>query len=115
MSTVPIKLDVKKDAGLIIHWPDGRMSFFSVVQLRRNSPSADMKQLREEIVRNPLAVLPAGPSPSSREPLTIVDAELAGNYAIKLHFSDGHRTGVYSWTYLRSLDPALTDDADDGV
>lgn len=114
MSTVPTRLDVKKDAGITIHWPDGRTSFFSVVQLRRMSPSADVKQLREEIARNPLAVLPAGPSSSlAREALTIIDAELAGNYAIKLHFSDGHRTGVYSWAYLRSMDPTLDGGADE--
>ena len=32
-------------------------------------------------------------------------AELVGNYAIKIRFSDGHDTGLYSWTYLREIDP----------
>ena len=26
-----------------------------------------------------------------------------GNYAIAIHFSDGHTTGVYSWSYLLHL------------
>ena len=26
-----------------------------------------------------------------------------GNYAIAIHFSDGHTTGIYSWTYLLHL------------
>ena len=26
-----------------------------------------------------------------------------GNYAIAIHFSDGHTTGIYSWSYLFSL------------
>ena len=26
-----------------------------------------------------------------------------GNYAIALHFSDGHATGIYSWSYLFNL------------
>ena len=26
-----------------------------------------------------------------------------GNYAIALHFSDGHTTGIYSWSYLLHL------------
>jgi DUF971 family protein len=39
-------------------------------------------------------------------PITALNAELVGNYAIKIHFSDGHDTGIYSWDYLRSIDPA---------
>ena len=26
-----------------------------------------------------------------------------GNYAIAIHFSDGHTTGIYSWSYLLHL------------
>ncbi len=26
-----------------------------------------------------------------------------GNYAVQLHFSDGHNTGIYSWDYLHWL------------
>jgi DUF971 family protein len=26
-----------------------------------------------------------------------------GNYAVALHFDDGHRTGLYSWDYLYYL------------
>ena len=26
-----------------------------------------------------------------------------GNYAIAIHFSDGHSTGIYSWSYLLHL------------
>jgi len=26
-----------------------------------------------------------------------------GVYAVRLHFDDGHNTGLYSWTYLREL------------
>ena len=29
--------------------------------------------------------------------------ETVGNYAIKLTFSDGHDTGIYSWDYLLQL------------
>ena len=26
-----------------------------------------------------------------------------GNYAISIHFNDGHTTGIYSWSYLQHL------------
>jgi hypothetical protein len=35
-----------------------------------------------------------------------LDAALVGNYALKIRFSDGHDTGIYSWAYLRRIDPA---------
>ncbi len=99
----PKHLDLKKDKGLSVQWQDGTTSYYSIALLRRMSPSADMKQLREEMSRNPLTVLPSGPA-GPRAPLTALDAELVGNYALRIRFSDGHDTGIYSWTYLRELD-----------
>ena len=100
---MPSKLDLKKDKGLTIEWADGTTSYYSIAYLRRMSPSADMKQLREEMTKNPLTVLPS--RAASTAPLVAVNAELVGNYAIKLYFSDGHDTGIYSWRYLREIDP----------
>ena len=33
----------------------------------------------------------------------ILSIEPVGHYAVKLLFSDGHRSGIYSWETLRSL------------
>ena len=33
----------------------------------------------------------------------IKEIEPVGNYAVKLGFSDGHDTGLYSWEYLHEL------------
>jgi len=30
-----------------------------------------------------------------------------GNYAISIHFSDGHTTGIYSWSYLYYLGSSM--------
>ena len=65
------------------------------------SPSADSKAMREELDANPLAILPK----LSEGELVIDNVELVGNYAIKIAFSDGHATGIYTWEYLRSLAP----------
>ncbi len=101
----PAKLDLKLDRGLTIEWSDGTTSYYSIPYLRRMSPSAEMKQLREEQARNPLTVLPASAAKATQGPLTALGAEMVGNYAIKLSFSDGHDTGIYSWAYLREIDP----------
>jgi DUF971 family protein len=38
-----------------------------------------------------------------KEDVTITDIQPVGNYAIKLSFSDGHDTGLYSWDLLYKL------------
>lgn len=101
----PTHLDLKKDRGLTVAWSDGSSSYFSIAYLRRMSPSAEARQLREDMAKNPLTVLPA-PKKGGDAPLVAESAELVGNYAIRIRFSDGHDTGIYSWAYLREIDPA---------
>lgn len=101
--TQPKHIDLKKDKALTIHWADGSVSVYPIAYLRRLSPSADARLLREEMQRNPLTVLPS--SAGSTGPLRAVKAELVGNYALKITFSDGHDTGIYSWQYLHEIDP----------
>ncbi|MDY7109143.1 MAG: DUF971 domain-containing protein [Planctomycetota bacterium] len=105
----PVHLDLKKDEGLTVHWHDGSKSFYPVAYLRKMSPSADARQLREEMKSNPLTVLPSSAA-GQEGPITALDAEMVGNYAIRIHFSDGHSTGIYSWSYLREIDPAREDE-----
>ncbi len=101
----PRRLDLKKDRGLTVEWADGTTSYYSIAYLRRMSPSAEARELRKQLEQNPLTVLPPR-SPGAGGPLTALDAELVGHYAIKIRFSDGHDTGIYSWGYLREIDPA---------
>ena len=104
MDPKPLHLDLQRDSGLSIRWQDGHESFYPLVLLRKLSPSAEQRALREEMERNPLTVLPSGTI--SGDELVAVDAELIGNYAVRIRFSDGHETGIFSWNYLRSIDPA---------
>lgn len=98
----PAHLDLKKDEGLRIEWSDGAESWYPIEYLRRLSPSADQRELRKAMGRNPLTVLPMAPGGK----VAATGAELVGNYAIRITFSDGHSTGIYSWGYLREIDPA---------
>ena len=102
MAIHPEHLDLKRDEALTIRWSDGRVSVYPVAYLRRLSPSADSIQQREQLEANPLAVLPA----SGRSgPLRAERIEPVGRYAVRIEFSDGHRTGLYTWAYLREIDP----------
>ena len=48
-----------------------------------------------------LSILPG----NYAEPITALSAELVGNYALKIEWSDGHGTGIYSFEYLRDICP----------
>jgi DUF971 family protein len=97
----PIHLDLKRDEALTVRWSDGRESVYPVAYLRRMSPSADAEQQREALASNPLTVLQSG----GDRPLRAEKIEPVGRYAVRLIFSDGHHTGLYTWTYLRDIDP----------
>ena len=49
MTDRPAHLDLKKDHGLTVQWQDGESSFYSIAYLRKMSPAADARQLREEM------------------------------------------------------------------
>jgi len=98
----PTHIDLQRDQALTITWSNGVVSRYPIDYLRRMSPSADQRELRREMERNPLTVLP---NTTGGEPLTATDIEPVGNYAVRITFSDGHDTGIYSWDYLRRIDP----------
>lgn len=108
MEPPPRAIDLKKDRGLTIEWADGSTSYYAIAYLRKHSPSADTRELRTQMAKNPLTVLPAAPPSSSG--LVAINAELVGNYALRIVFSDGHSTGIYSWSYLREIDPRAVDE-----
>lgn len=103
----PRHLDLERTRGLTITWHDGSTDFLPVRHLRRMSPSAEAKTMRSEMEANPLTVIPSG----SGGPLTAEELELVGSYAVRIRFSDGHDTGLYTWSYLRSLAGTLDEDA----
>ncbi|MBL4573620.1 MAG: DUF971 domain-containing protein [Gammaproteobacteria bacterium] len=83
----------KKSATLELLYVDGACNTFTAEFLRVNSPSAEVRGhgKGQEILQK------------GKRQVKIVNLEPVGNYAIKLSFSDGHDTGIYSWTYLQEL------------
>lgn len=97
----PVHIDVERARGILFRWSDGTEHFLAVGLLRRQSPSADMRELRAEMARNPFTVLPA--NAPAQGPLAIDAVEPVGHYALRIRFNDGHDTGIYTWSYLRGL------------
>jgi len=77
----------KKSRTLEVEFETGERFHLPCEYLRVFSPSAEM---REKPV-------------TGKENVNILAIEPVGNYAVKLVFSDGHRTGIYSWTTLYTL------------
>ena len=102
-STTPVRIDIKKDHGIEIHWADGKVATYSLSLLRTACPCALCKEAREKSAqpKSRLTVLPGNYS----NPMHIAQAQLIGNYALKIEWSDNHDSGIYSFTYLRSLTP----------
>jgi DUF971 family protein len=111
--STPVRLDLKKDEKLEIAWKDGVVCTYSLTLLRAMCPCALCKMVREQ--RDPHDISPQPAQP--RKPLlpilpgnyagqlTVKHAELVGNYALKIEWSDQHDTGIYSFQYLREICP----------
>jgi DUF971 family protein len=78
---------------LEIAFGDGKRFELPFEYLRVYSPSAEVRGHGpgEEVLQ------------VGKKDVGIVAAEPVGNYAVKLVFSDGHDTGLYSWEYLYAL------------
>lgn len=84
-----------------IVWDDGQESYLTFEKLRAASPSAS-NQGEQDILGNRYG----GDGPKQFAGVTVIGWERVGNYAIRFDFSDGHRTGLYSFDYLRKLGSA---------
>lgn len=78
---------------LLLAYENGQSHTLSAEFLRVNSPSAEVRGHNEGE-----AVLQVG-----KQNVEITGIEPVGNYGIKIRFSDGHATGIYSWHYLDEL------------
>ena len=87
-----------KQAGpreLEIEWTDGKKSVYDVRMLRLSCPCAQcVDEMSGKKLLNESSV------PPDVKPVVI---NPVGRYAIHIDWSDGHRTGIYTYAHLRSL------------
>ena len=81
------------DRTLGVLWTDGRKDKIDVVELRRHCPCAVCIDEWTRAQR----LKPEDISESVRP----VKIESVGSYALKVQFSDGHGTGIYTFQMLR--------------
>ena len=98
---LPTPTKIKLAAGnntLTIQWSDGHESSYAYRYLRGKCPCATCDGAAPA-VESAVGGLPI----LGQKPLRPERAELVGRYALQIHWSDGHSSGIYSFEYLRSL------------
>lgn len=90
----PTELRVSKDRRMLtVTYPDGRKFELPAELLRVLSPSAEVQGHSPE-----QRVTVAG-----KRDVAIARIEPTGNYAARIVFDDSHDTGIFTWSYLRTL------------
>lgn len=93
-ATSPTELCLEKSKRLlVIEFDDGQRFELPCSYLRTHSPSAEV---RGHGLSEP-RLLPG------KDAVNIESIEPVGNYAVILTFDDGHKTGIYSWSFLYEL------------
>lgn len=87
---------------LAIRWSDGIEDYFPMERLRALSPSADNMGEKDLLGRQF-----GGDGPKEFPGVRITAWQPVGGYALALAFSDGHRTGIYAFAYLREIGAKL--------
>lgn len=77
---------------LVVEYPDGAQFELPLEYLRVYSPSAEVRGHG-----GPMELV------TNKREVGVDSIEPVGNYAIQLHFDDGHNTGIYTWRELRDL------------
>ena len=96
---VPVAI-TRKDDGLIFEWEQGGdRTWIAARDLRLACPCAQcVEEMTGRPLLDPMAV-----------PLDVrpVHLALVGGYGLRVHWSDGHATGIYTFAWLRTraIDP----------
>jgi len=100
---------VSKSKGVSIDWKDGLKATYPLALLRDECPCATCTGAHgTPPQRTDYGGAGADPFPMFRPALKILNVEPVGGYAIRIYWSDGHSTGIYTWEFLRELADKLT-------
>jgi len=93
MRDAPTDITLKQAEGILeITWGDEALHRHSVRELRCECPCAGCVDERTGVRTLDVEAVP--------DNIGITNMQLVGRYAVKLAFSDGHDTGIYSWDRL---------------
>jgi DUF971 family protein len=94
-SPSPLVITTSAPESLTIEWSDDSVTSLTAADLRRICPCAHcVSEHTGELLLDPESVA---------EDVTQSGAVLVGNYALRVNFSDGHATGIFTWGLLHKV------------
>lgn len=91
----PTDVAVSPDGGVQVRWDDGKESRFPARWLRARCPCAGCVDEWSGQRTVGEAQVKADVRPQNLEPV--------GRYAVRIDWSDGHNSGIWSWEYLLEM------------
>jgi DUF971 family protein len=99
MTPVATEIRVRRATKILeVNFNDGHAAKLPAEYLRVESPSAEVQGHAPD-----QKILVAG-----KKDVNINQVEPVGNYAVRIRFSDGHDTGIFTWVYLHELSAEYT-------
>ena len=83
---------------LALKWSDGSEGFLPMAKLRAASPSAETQGERDLT-----GTVYGGTAQKEFPGVTVTGWSVIGGYALLFTFSDGRRTGIYPYPYLKQI------------
>lgn len=105
--TDPEHIAISKSKGIQIDWKDGHKSDYGNVYLRDHCPCAGCTGSHGTEPRPKMGEMKSSDSPFQmyQPRMKMVSVEPTGNYGIRIVWSDGHSTGIYSFDHFRKICP----------
>ena len=102
ISNDPEHIAISKSKGIKIDWKDGHHSDYGLTYLWDKCPCATCTGAYGTPPREPEA---SNPFPMFKPTLKMLTVEPVGNYAIRIGWSDGHNSGIYTFDHFREICP----------
>ena len=102
-SPKPVEITRANEHDIKIRWKDGAETVYPARFLRMECPCAVCVDELSGIPRLQESMVPSDVHPAG--------IDRVGRYAIQIHWSDGHNTGIYTWERLHDLINKLPGDS----
>ena len=101
----PEHIAISKSKGITIDWKDQHHSEYTVAYLRDECPCATCTGAHGTEPQKSEYSAPSSPFAMYKPTLKMRSVEPVGQYAIRIDWSDGHNTGIYSYDHFRKICP----------
>jgi DUF971 family protein len=108
-SLEPEHIAISKSKGIKIDWKDSHHSEYSLAYLRDECPCASCTGAHgtepQKTDYSAQESKPSNPFQMYKPVLRMLNVEPIGHYAVRIDWSDGHNTGIYSFEHFRKICP----------